>query len=245
MRCHCLRGPAPGGIFATDRASGSSSHGQGRRERQAAVAAYVDCMRSHGVPNLPDPGPEGGVQLAPGSGINTSSPSFKAAQATCAKLLPGGQQGVLGTASKQFTEQMLAMSKCMRAHGVGGFPDPTHGPPPSDPQEFAIAMGSNGVSLLVPKTIDVSSPAFKQAAAGCHLGARSAKANEPRPRSSPASSQPPRNSLRPTNATGHRPRPDLRLPRVFCACRPRTSLSRGPRLSLAPGPLHVITRPEP
>jgi hypothetical protein len=59
----------------------------------------------------------------------------------------------------------------MRVHGVSGFPDPTLGPPPSSPQEFSIAMGRDGVSLLVPKTIDVSSPAFKRAAVACHFGA--------------------------------------------------------------------------
>jgi len=133
--------------------------------------AYVDCMRGHGVPNLPDPGPEGGIQLSPSSGINTSSPSFEAAQAKCAKLVPSGRPGGLAPSSEQAREQMLAVSKCMRAHGVGGFPDPTVGPPPSNPQEFSIAMGRDGVSLLVPKTIDVSSPAFKQAAVTCQFGA--------------------------------------------------------------------------
>jgi hypothetical protein len=68
-------------------------------------------------------------------------------------------------------EQMLAVSKCMRAHGVSSFPDPTLGPPPSSPPEFSIAMGRGGVSLLVPNTIDVTSPAFKQAAAACQFGA--------------------------------------------------------------------------
>jgi hypothetical protein len=66
---------------------------------------------------------------------------------------------------------MLALSKCMRAHGVSGFPDPTLGPPPANPQEFSIAIGRDGVSLLVPKTVDVSSPAFKQAATTCRFGA--------------------------------------------------------------------------
>jgi hypothetical protein len=65
---------------------------------------------------------------------------------------------------------MLAVSKCMRARGISGFPDPAFAPPPSNPQEFSSAMGRNGVSLLVPKTIDVSSPAFKQVAATCHMG---------------------------------------------------------------------------
>jgi hypothetical protein len=128
-------------------------------------------MRSHGVPNLPDPGPEGGIQLGPSSGITASAPAFKAAQAKCAKLLPGGGPTARGTASEQVRERLLAESECMRAHGVSDFPDPTVGPPPSSPQEFSIAIGVGGVSLLVPKTIDVSSPAFMQAAAACRFGA--------------------------------------------------------------------------
>jgi hypothetical protein len=132
---------------------------------------YVDCMRSHGVPNLPDPGPEGGIQLGPSSEINTNSPSFKAAQARCAKLLPHGGIGGAAHPSAQAEQQMLALSECMRAHGVSNFPDPTPGPPPPDPQEFSIAIGRNGVSLLVPRTINVSSPAFKQAATTCRFGA--------------------------------------------------------------------------
>ena len=123
------------------------------------------------MPNLPDPGPEGDVQLSQTSGINASSPAFKAAQTECAKLLPVSKPGRLRPASEQAERQMLALSKCMRADGVSGFPDPTLGPPPSSPQEFSIAIGRRGVSLLVPKTIDVSSPAFKQAADACRFGA--------------------------------------------------------------------------
>jgi hypothetical protein len=78
---------------------------------------------------------------------------------------------VLGPASEQVKERLLVVSKCMRTHGIGGFPDPTVGPPPSSPQEFSIAIGSGGVSLLVPKTIDVRSPAFRLAAATCRFGA--------------------------------------------------------------------------
>jgi len=125
-------------------------------------------MRSHGVPNLPDPGSEGGIQLSPG--IGPSSPAFRAAQAKCAKLMPGGTSGGLRAPSAQDIKQVLALSKCMRAHGVSGFPDPTLGPPPSDPREFSIAIDRGGASLLVPKTIDVSSPAFKQAATTCRFG---------------------------------------------------------------------------
>jgi hypothetical protein len=127
-------------------------------------------MRSHGVPNLPDPGSGGGIQIPAGSSINPQSPAFKAAYSRCAKLLPPGVGGVVPF-SEQTWEQMLAVARCVRAHGISGFPDPTTGPPPPNPQQFSIAMGRGGVSLLVPKTIDVNSPAFKQAATACHFGA--------------------------------------------------------------------------
>jgi hypothetical protein len=65
---------------------------------------------------------------------------------------------------------MVRTSECMRAHGVTGFPDPTT-TPPANPQDYSIVDGIGGLSgglfLLVPKTINVDSPAFKQAAKTC------------------------------------------------------------------------------
>lgn len=163
---------AAAGCSAVLAACGSSGEASNRSSSSfAAGINFADCMRSHGVPNLPDPSSGGGIQIRAGSGIDPQSPAFKAAQAQCAKLVPRGRPGVLRPPSKRVLEQMLAVSKCMRAHGVSGFPDPTVGAPPSSLEEFSIAMGRGGVSLLVPKTIDVSSPAFKQAASTCRFGA--------------------------------------------------------------------------
>lgn len=53
---------------------------------------YAACMRSHGVPNFPDPkrGPGGeGTLLTIGPDVNANSPQFKAAQKACQKLVPG------------------------------------------------------------------------------------------------------------------------------------------------------------
>jgi hypothetical protein len=86
-------------------------------------------MRSHGVPNFPDPSSGGGIQINSSSGINPFSPAFKAAQSQCAKLMPGGGPGAHGPPSEQAKQLMLAVSRCMRAHGVSGFPDPTLSPP--------------------------------------------------------------------------------------------------------------------
>jgi hypothetical protein len=59
----------------------------------------------------------------------------------------------------------------MRSHGVTGFPDPTTTPPTSLQsihQDYSIAESVAGnLFLLVPKTISVNSPAFKQAAKAC------------------------------------------------------------------------------
>jgi hypothetical protein len=125
-------------------------------------------MRTHGVPNIPDPGAEGGIQLP--SGINASSPAFEGAQASCAKLMPSGGAGGRRDASRQDIAKMLALSTCMRAHNVSGFPDPTLYPP-SNPQQYSIAFARGGVSLLIPRSVDVTSPAFKQAAGACRFGA--------------------------------------------------------------------------
>jgi hypothetical protein len=65
--------------------------------RRAAALQFSQCMRSHGVPNFPDPTFTNGgaeLQLRAGSGIDPNSPAFKAAQAACGtpfgKSPPGG-----------------------------------------------------------------------------------------------------------------------------------------------------------
>lgn len=152
-------------------ACGASGKPTGSRNSANSQALkFADCMRSHGVSNFPDPSSGGDFQIQAGSGVNPHSPAFKGAQAQCAKLLPRDSSSALESPPEQIIEQMLTVSRCMRARRVSGFPDPTLGPPPPAPQEFAIAIGRDGVSLLVPKTIDVSSPAFKQAAVRCRFG---------------------------------------------------------------------------
>jgi hypothetical protein len=137
---------------------------------------FADCMRAKGVPNFPDPSAGGGIQIQAGSGINPSSPSFQAAQASCAKLLPGGGPGKQHP-SAQLIKLMLQTSECMRRHGISGFPDPTRNPPTS-PTGYSAVIDRGGVVVAIPNTIDLGSPAFQQAAAACgfpHLGRRTVK----------------------------------------------------------------------
>jgi hypothetical protein len=63
---------------------------------RAASLKFAECMRSHGVPNFPDPqiqsGPGGGVGVkvgGPGSGIQPNSPAFQSAQKACGSLFGG------------------------------------------------------------------------------------------------------------------------------------------------------------
>ena len=136
--------------------------------------AFSKCMRTHGVPNFPDPtSGGGGIQLSIGvnSGINPRSPTFQSAQTACQHLQPGGGPS-FGRPSAQAVAQALEMAQCMRAHGISGFPDPTtHAP--SSPAGFGLVMGRDGVFLTLPRSIDPRSPAFQRAAATCHFGPRS------------------------------------------------------------------------
>ena len=131
---------------------------------------FADCMRAHGVPGFPDPsgggGGGGGIHIPVGSGINPSSPSFRAARTTCAKLLPGGGPPTDQHPSAHAIAQARATSECMREHGVAGFPDPIFTPPAS-PAGYSSLEDDSGIIIAIPDTIDTASPAFKQAALAC------------------------------------------------------------------------------
>lgn len=135
----------------------------------AAELAYTKCMRSHGVPNFPDPGASGGFVIAAGSGVDPRSQTFKAAQTACAKDLPGGGPGGPGSGPPPTAEamaQMLRIAQCMRRHGISKFPDPRSSLPTSR-AGIALISDIDGVILVFPSSIDTSSPAFVHAADAC------------------------------------------------------------------------------
>jgi hypothetical protein len=145
---------SPGGS-ATGRANGTS-RGFGLTMQTQNGTKFAACMRSHGVPNFPDPSSGGNITIGPGSGIDPSSPKFRAAESTCQKLLPnGGQPSPQEEAKAQ--QKMLDFSKCMRAHGVHDFPDPTF----SGGRGSLMLKGGRGSDL------DPSSPTFKAAQKAC------------------------------------------------------------------------------
>jgi hypothetical protein len=56
----------------------------------------------------------------------------------------------------------------MREHGVSSFPDPTT-TPPNNAAGYSGDITRNGVSFAIPTTIDIQSPAVREAATACHL----------------------------------------------------------------------------
>jgi hypothetical protein len=85
--------------------------------------AFSKCMRGHGISGFPDPSAQGaGIHLDPGSGLDPASPAFQAAQEQCKKLLPGGGPGLQG---RVVSSSDVTFARCMRAHGVPNYPDPT------------------------------------------------------------------------------------------------------------------------
>jgi hypothetical protein len=95
------------------RVLGLEQHRRERRResrRQRRFPKFSQCMRSHGVPDFPDPSAGGGIHLSPGT--NALSPAFKAAQVSCHKLLPGGGPGAAHpTAQSPAFKQAAAVCK--------------------------------------------------------------------------------------------------------------------------------------
>jgi hypothetical protein len=135
------------GGAAASPAPGSSSPPKG----EAGLLAYSQCMRSHGVPDFPDPvGNSLQLRASQGSDLDPTSPQFVAAQKACKSLQPGGATG--GKVSAADQANALKYSACMRQNGEPDFPDPVF---------------SNGGAQLKITNIDPNSPQFTAAQKAC------------------------------------------------------------------------------
>ncbi len=142
----------------------------------SSPAALSRCMRANGVSGFPDPiaGPSGAVGLplsenADGSltaeGQTFAGPALRTAERVCAVYLPPAG-GPPPPVSAEQQRQALAFARCMRAHGVPNFPDPTYsGGPPAGPPA-GINAGSP------PADQQPVGPAFRSAIRVCGAGGR-------------------------------------------------------------------------
>jgi hypothetical protein len=76
---------------------GSGPNHQITPQEQSRYLKAAACIRSHGVPNFPDPTFSGGGVHIAHQGLNESSPAFKAAVQACESLIPGGVHGGSGS----------------------------------------------------------------------------------------------------------------------------------------------------
>jgi hypothetical protein len=124
-----------------------------------AALKYSECMRSHGVPSFPDPTPTGTIVMTASSGINPQSPAFQAAKQAC-KTVQAAMQAVNPFLRRQFTEaQKLAnvkYARCMRAHSVTDYPDPTYS-----------THNGQEIETPLPGDINQDSPTFTAAEKAC------------------------------------------------------------------------------
>jgi hypothetical protein len=76
---------------------GSGPNHQISPQEQSQYLKAAACIRSHGIPNFPDPTFSGGGVHIAHQGLNESSPAFKAAVHACESLIPGGVHGGSGS----------------------------------------------------------------------------------------------------------------------------------------------------
>lgn len=133
----------------------------------ALLVTYSGCMRSHGVPDFPDPSTSqsgdnsfgvDGYNFNLPANLNAQAPAYQSAEKHCQGLIGFGGAGPARNPAlvARAKRAALAHAQCMREHGVPNFPDPT-----VSTNGGAIVQASGG------QGINPRSPAFQQAQKIC------------------------------------------------------------------------------
>jgi hypothetical protein len=129
------RSPGVASIGSADAGSSSSSG-----SAAASGVDYARCMRSHGVPDFPDPNANGKPLQVDAQQLGVSDSLYLAAETACQYLLPtsGSLQQLthqcllFGDCPQSLVRQLLTVERkyaqCLRSHGVPNWPDPTISP---------------------------------------------------------------------------------------------------------------------
>ena len=124
---------------------------------QNGALSYALCMRSHRIPNFPDPNSSGGTSKeAVISALQGVSSSRVLAAQTACRHVNGGSPGTGPSAaqSQARTAAMLAFARCMRGRGFANFPDPT-------------TQGELSTQMVTAAGIDLHQPAVLTAGLAC------------------------------------------------------------------------------
>jgi len=118
----CSSGSAGPKVASVSSSGGATTSGG----TQPTALAYAQCMRAHGLPDFPDPGPDGVsdikslISQGTHPDLDPTGAAFQGAQQACQALQPTSAS----TPSRVDPAQTLRWAQCMRAQGIASFPDP-------------------------------------------------------------------------------------------------------------------------
>jgi hypothetical protein len=121
------------------------------------AVAFARCMRSHGIPNWPDPTSGGYFDKAKLRVLPVSGTRIRAIEdGPCNHLLPanGGPAPLTPQQLHRRLADWLSFAQCMRGHGVSRFPDPN-------------SQGQLTVEMVQAQRIDVHSTAVLHVVQTC------------------------------------------------------------------------------
>ena len=110
--------------------AGGTSTGAGSSSLTGASAlhqeelAVAQCMRSHGVPNFPDPPANGDMSGLNADRLGVSTSVYQSALNRCQYLAPDAGATRSSGQQQQALGKVLQFARCMRSHGMPDFPDP-------------------------------------------------------------------------------------------------------------------------
>jgi hypothetical protein len=108
--------------------SPSSTSDTGASSQYQQNLAFTQCMRSHGLPDFPDPNANGhGFGNQQQQQQEESNPHLATAYGDCQHLLPSAPSSSGNKKVVPSQAQLVRFSQCMRSHGVPDYPDPNPG----------------------------------------------------------------------------------------------------------------------
>lgn len=123
----------------------------GRSTASASAVAWIQCVRSHGVPDFPGPDSRGYIpKIVSGQGVGVSDSRLNAARGACQALWP--YQAPTQAQQHQQLADDLKFAQCMRSHGLPDFPDPTTDPK-SGRVEFVLSVSRDGFNPHSPQIL--------------------------------------------------------------------------------------------
>ena len=140
------------GSTTTSASSGVGSAALTPQQEISIDVAYAGCLNKHGVEV--QAARTGGLVWAAGPVLpGPGSPQVVAAERDCRSVLPKGGLPSRPTAAQtaRALAQLLRYARCIRAHGIPKFPDPT----------------SQGLRISPSSVIDLNSPQFLAAEKRC------------------------------------------------------------------------------